>query len=585
MKSQQTILLRALTLLPKPDRKKGVFIVVLLIAASMLDFFSLASFVPVILLLINPDDSIGREVHGIMTSWIGVVDTRSLVLVLTFGALTLIFLKIRFSMWTTSQKAGYAYHVANQLAANLIARYLQFSYTRYAQADLAEETNRVTRLPLSFANNVLIPAGTFLSELVILILVVGAIAWYEQGFFLFVSLLITPMILLYVRRRRKMKKIGADFRKGYPGVLKDTLQIIEALPEIRVSGKSEFFRKRFRAAYNRLTNALSRDHTVQVGASRITEFVAAACVSALVAYALLTGMAYDKTLILLSLYAGASYRAIPSVNRMFTASLQMKSCEHIIEDLRSAWEEPQLRFVAGSGRLSFKDRIQLSGIRFSYPGQPYVFNDLSVEIKKGEKVLLTGKSGSGKTTLLLLLLRLLKENEGALLVDGEKITDAKTSGWWQTIGYIPQNPYIADGTIADNIAFGVAQDEVNHDKVRELVDMLGLSSWIGTLREKTQTNIGEKGIKISGGQRQRLAIARALYQDADLLLFDEITNQLDRETELEIMAAFDQPVLRGKTVILITHWPDLWKSFDQVYTIENGGLAKLANAEQQAYEH
>jgi ABC-type bacteriocin/lantibiotic exporter with double-glycine peptidase domain len=216
----------------------------------------------------------------------------------------------------------------------------------------------------------------------------------------------------------------------------------------------------------------------------------------------------------------------------------------------------------------------LSGISLRYGDNIPILKNASLFIRKGEKIILSGKSGTGKTTLLYLLLRFIKEQEGTISVDGVTLTDQNALAWRRNIGYVPQNPYILDASVKENIAFGVPDEQIDLNKIGEVIGMMDLGAWVDALPEKIDTVIGERGARISGGQRQRLAIARALYHDAEILLLDEVTNQLDAQTETEVMKAIDHLMSQKKTIILITHHPDLWTSFDAVYELKDGHFEK-----------
>jgi ABC-type bacteriocin/lantibiotic exporter with double-glycine peptidase domain len=229
-------------------------------------------------------------------------------------------------------------------------------------------------------------------------------------------------------------------------------------------------------------------------------------------------------------------------------------------------------FKDAGNSITFNHSIELRDISFGYEGQALILNRSSLTIRKGEKIAITGKSGVGKTSLLLILLRFLKESTGEIVIDGEKLQDADTIAWRKNIGYISQNPYFLDASVAENIAFGISADQINLKLIEELIADLDLGSWVNQLPNRLQTIIGEKGVKISGGQRQRLAIARALYQNAEVLLLDEITNQLDVESELEIIQILEKTALQKKTILMITHHVHLLTRFDRVITIEKGTI-------------
>ena len=195
-------------------------------------------------------------------------------------------------------------------------------------------------------------------------------------------------------------------------------------------------------------------------------------------------------------------------------------------------------------------------------------------MRRGEKVGLTGDSGGGKTTLLLILLRFLKETSGEILVDGHQIKDDHS--WRKLLGYVPQAPYIIDGSIAENIAFGVPAEQIDRRKIDQLLKELGLAEMVSHLPNGIDSQIGERGVKLSGGQRQRLAIARVLYADAEVLLLDEITNQVHSFMEKEILNILNKISQEKKTIIMVTHHISNAEFFDTIYALEDGVVNEMS---------
>ena len=220
----------------------------------------------------------------------------------------------------------------------------------------------------------------------------------------------------------------------------------------------------------------------------------------------------------------------------------------------------------------FERSIELKNISFQYQEGSNVLNDASLVIHKGQKVALIGKSGSGKTTILLILLQFLKPNSGKIILDGIEQGDSIT--FRNIFSYVSQSPYIMDGSIAENIAFGLTNGEINSEKIHRIIKDLDLEPMIRSFPGGLTTQIGEKGIKLSGGQRQRIAIARALYSDAEVLLFDEITNQLDKQTEKEIVNTLIKVAHQKRTILMITHHEHLLNEFDTVFSLEAGKIVE-----------
>jgi ABC-type multidrug transport system fused ATPase/permease subunit len=567
------ILSETYALLNAAQRKKGLFIVSLLVLQSLLDFFSLASFLPLIFLIVNPDLISTNYYLKSFNDYLGFTSLVSLIIFMTIAVLLFTIVKNLISVRIAKAKAGYAFGVGANLSARAVEWSLERSYLDFTKADFSQEVNLIINHPLIFANNILLPIATLLSEVLVCLLVLISMAFYDFTILLFVGVVLLPVSLLYKYHKSGLKKIKAALKEQYPLSVKYALQVTESLVEMKVLGRESFFKERFKTAHQQLMDAHTRDHVMQVSTSRLTEVIMAFVVCSLILFAVSAEQNYQQTILLLSIYASASFRIIPSVNRILQGSLQIRTHEYLLQAMRVLMNERPVQTSIVVPPTHFSEKMELRNISVRYPEGSFVLQNAGMVIHKGEKVALTGKSGEGKTTLLLVLLGFLKLNEGEIFVDGKKIESGQA--FRRMLGYVPQNPYILDGSLAENIAFGIPTKEINREKIFQLVEDLDLNGLIDQLPDGIDTRIGERGAKLSGGQRQRLAIARALYTDADILLLDEITNQVDSMMGIEIMNLLDRLVDKKQTILMVTHTIAREDFFDTVYTLEKGRLNRV----------
>ncbi len=569
---KSTLFYKTLLLLTPRQRKKGIVITFLLVVSSLLDFFSLASFVPLILLVINPSWTEGSTLVQTM----GFSSPVSFSLSLTVLVLLFIAVKTRINQWIAFRKAAYAYGVGNDLADAAITRYLRIPYHDFTHVDFAGELNRLTNVPLTFANNIIIPAGTLISETIILITLCTAIAWYQFSMFALLLLILLPAFFVYRMKRKQAAGISNKVAVVYPRLLKHTLQIVEGIIDIRSYHRESFFKRRFDEAGKEVARVFALDHTSQTATSRTTELVAAFCVCLVLAYAITVRQNQKETLLLLSLFVGVSFRIVPSVNRIFSAMHQIRTNEHVLEELPAMTDYDENALDENSLTIPFHSALLVENLSFAYPGHGKIFDNASLRIAKGETIAVTGVSGKGKTTFFLILLGLLRQQKGQILLDGKNANETNSGSWLKSFCYVPQQPYMLDASIMENIAFGTPAGEIKEEKINSILRQLELEEWISGLPDGIRTIVGEKGLKISGGQRQRLAIARGLYHDRQILLLDEVTNQLDSRTEAEIFASLKR-VAGDKTILMITHHPELLKQFDRVFEVVNGVFREISH--------
>jgi ABC-type multidrug transport system fused ATPase/permease subunit len=268
----------------------------------------------------------------------------------------------------------------------------------------------------------------------------------------------------------------------------------------------------------------------------------------------------------LSLFSIALYRLLPSVNRIVngynTLLYHHRSIDVIDEELKTTQED------LGDKIIEFKDKIELTNINFSYQ-EKEVLCGINLTINKGEKIAFIGESGSGKSTLVDLIIGLYRLNQGKLKIDNVLVDDSNLQNWRSQIGYIPQQVYLFDGTIAENVCFGRDLDKSLLEtalKQANILDFLQTKQGIKTL-------VGEGGVQLSGGQKQRVAIARALYGQPEILVLDEATSALDEETERKIMNEIYE-ISQDKTLIIIAHRLSTIKGCEKVYRIKNGLIAE-----------
>ena len=267
----------------------------------------------------------------------------------------------------------------------------------------------------------------------------------------------------------------------------------------------------------------------------------------------------------LSLFAIALYRLLPSVNRIVngynTLLYYHKSIDIVDDELKTIQED------LGNETIEFKDKIELTNVDFSYQ-EKKVLSGTNLTIKKGEKIAFIGESGSGKSTLVDLIIGLYRSNKGEIKIDSVLVNESNLQNWRSKIGYIPQQVYLFDGTIAENICFGRDLDKILLETVikqANILDFLKSKQGVNTL-------VGEGGVQLSGGQKQRVAIARALYGQPEVLVLDEATSALDEETEKKIMKEIYQ-IGQDKTLIIVAHRLGTIKGCDKIYKLENKALS------------
>jgi ABC-type bacteriocin/lantibiotic exporter with double-glycine peptidase domain len=412
---------------------------------------------------------------------------------------------------------------------------------------------------------------------------------------IFSALLIGVLVVIKYILQPVMKKAGTENQEFYSGLYKWIHQSVTGIKEIKIGAKEPYFINEYAKCGRGYVGAVQRYNLFNSTPRLLIETVA---ISALIIYIMiqaLNGRLVNDFVSAFATFAYAFMRMIPSANRInnyltsiayfepffmgVSDSLQEEIRDNNISYDEGAYEKEYLKKQAVT-KLEIKNHIVLSDITYKYPNtEVLIFDHAEMTIPIGKAVGIVGTSGSGKTTIVDILLGLLQLETGRITADGVDVS-AHYDSWLKNIGYIPQTIFMIDDSIRKNVAFGIAEEQIDDDKVWRALAEAQLDEFVSGLPEGLDSGIGERGIRISGGQRQRIGIARALYDDPEVLVLDEATSALDNDTEAAIMEQINR--LHGrKTLIIIAHRLQTIEKCDIIYRIENG----KATLEQQGKPH
>jgi len=276
-----------------------------------------------------------------------------------------------------------------------------------------------------------------------------------------------------------------------------------------------------------------------------------------------------------------SQKLLPALQQAYSSYSAIKGAEVSFYDVLNLLDQPLPEYSdqALPKPIAFKKEIKLINLNFRYTKEsPWVLKDINLSIKKGARIGFIGKTGSGKSTLLDIIMGLISPTSGELFIDKQLITSETRRSWQLHISHVPQHVYLSDSSIEENIAFGVPKEEIDLQKVREVAQQAKIADLINGWQEGYQTSVGERGVKLSGGQRQRIGIARALYKQADVLIFDEATSALDNETEQAIMKSIEG-LDKELTILIIAHRLTTLKNCDKIVRLGKNNTAQILNYE------
>jgi ABC-type multidrug transport system fused ATPase/permease subunit len=378
--------------------------------------------------------------------------------------------------------------------------------------------------------------------------------------------------LLSLFLKRKLKRNSQRIAVGQTQVVKALQEGLGGIRDVLLDGTQPVYCSVFNQASQQLRQAQGNNQFLAGSPRFAMESLGMVLIAALAYVLSLQSGGVATALPVLGALALGAQRLLPALQQAYNswATIQSSHASLLATVELLDQQVPAELLLAPPAPLRFADAIQFQGVKFRYaPGGPWVINGIDLAIRKGEKVAFIGSTGSGKSTTLDLLMGLINPNEGRFLLDSRPLSQNQVRAWQRTVAHVPQSIFLADATIAQNIALCVPAAEIDMERVRRAAAQAQIAGFIESHARGYDAIVGERGVRLSGGQRQRIGIARALYKEADVLVFDEATSALDNTTEQAVMEAI-QGLGQHLTIILIAHRLTTVRSCDKIFQLESG---------------
>jgi ABC-type multidrug transport system fused ATPase/permease subunit len=562
---------RVILLLTPSERRRGVFLAVLSIFGAIVDVMGLAALVPVMLAATDPGFVQKNAFMARLYAAGGFASMGSFMVALSVALLLVFIFKGLVGIYLYHVQSRYAFGVGTDIARRQFIKFYNRGFTHFQNTNSAEVMNQVMNIPTFFTSSVLVSAINFFVEtLVILFILIGIALTDYRLLFLLSAVLIPAGFLTYNGTKNHLVKLGREQSSLYNASHSKLVQSIFGYADVRINNKEEVFLNDFVQAHSRLNRNNQLRYLIGLIPTKSLEVIAVLGITITFVYTYLITKDPEQLYSFIAVFAAAAFRLLPSLNRILTAVMGMKSHQFALESLENGGLPEELDDMEIK-HIPFNDKIEFRNVSFRYnDSASHALHNLNLKVRKGEKVGIIGTSGSGKTTLMNILLRFLVEQEGGLYVDGYKIERKDRRSWREMVGYVKQDVYLMDASLRENIAFGVAPDEIDDARVLAAAEAASLSEFIQGLPQGILTNVGEHGSKISGGQKQRIGIARALYANSKVLVFDEATSALDNETEQSITDSIENLV--GQTIFVVAHRVTSLRFCDRIIDLRNGEL-------------
>ncbi len=568
---------KLLQLLTPRERRRLGFVFLGVLGRALLEVVGVASVMPFLSVVGNPEMVQENAVLNWLFTTLGFASVNRFLLFLGFIVLIVLVSANAFAILAEWALYRFSWMRNHSLSRRLLAGYLAKPYVFFLGQSSATLGRNILAETQHLVRGMIIPGMQFLASAAVVICILA---------FLFVvdPVLAALAILamggaygtIYLLVRQRLRRLGEARVEANNQRFKVSGEAFGAVKLLKLTGRERQAVDTFTRASYRFSSAMASREVISHVPRYALDAVAFGGLLVVVLYLLATRGDLGQVLPLMGVFAMAGYRLLPALQRVFRGVTQIRfhqaALNALYEDLRAvSGDVPQSTHTVEP--LPLTEVLQLREVSFRYPSAEFpVVQNLTMTVEVGTSIALVGKTGAGKTTIADLFLGLLRPDAGALYVDGQEITDELLPRWQRTLGYVPQEIYLTDDTVAANIAFAVPKKEVDMQAVERAARIANIHAFIDNeLPHGYDTHVGERGVRLSGGERQRIGIARALYHDPQVLVLDEATSALDGATETAVFQAIDN-VAKEKTLIIIAHRLTTVRGCHAVYLLDRGQI-------------
>lgn len=553
-------------------------LLLLIIIGSFFEMLGVTVFMPFIELIMNSES---LQTNELLIRLFSLFHASTLEGCISILAVIIIFFYIIKNIYLTFMQnciLNFSYKTRMKLATRLLATYMNEPYSFHLNKNAAE-LQRSLQVDANQFMLLLNGVLQFIAEITVCIAIGLFLFHTSHSITVIVAGLLVFCVGLYFEVSKKVSLRLGEQNQNYNAKLMQWInQSLGGIKEVKVLEREGYFVKAYRENYKKLIKGAKTNEMLATVPKYITETVVMSGLLLAIVFKLYFGHGEIATFIpQLTAFALAAFRLLPSIGKINAYINNIMYClpslELIYNDFKDVEghtfiEEKEDKTL---NKYRFVKEVSINNIVYKYPNtEVNVINNVSFKIPKGKTVAFIGSSGAGKTTMADIILGLLPPTSGTITVDGWNIFEHMHE-WHKMLGYIPQSIYLSDDSILNNVAFGIDEDKIDIEAVREALRKAQLLEYVESLPDGLNTFVGDRGVRLSGGQRQRIGIARALYHNPDILVLDEATSALDNETEQAVMESIEN--LQGlKTMIIIAHRLTTIKKADLILSVEKGSM-------------
>jgi ABC-type multidrug transport system fused ATPase/permease subunit len=570
------VIRKLFSLITPYQRKRFYKLQILVVIMSFMEIIGVTSIIPFMALVGDPSQLKQDTIIAKAYLSSGIASEQEFLFLLGLFVLGMLFVSSVISMLTIWRLAIFGSRIGIELADTLYIHYLKQDWLFHSAGSSAQLTKKVSQEALRVSRGLVMPLMSINSRFLFIIFMSSSILFYDPGVAIVgLSIFVFAYLVLYKFVRQRLHNNGIAISEAHEDRFRLMNEGFGGIKDVLLLGRDNDFINRFTKSGKAFASSQGSTETLVHVPRYLMELIAFGSMITLLLY-LIVNHEGDLGMILpiISVYALATFKLMPALQQIYmnigNIKANISAFESIQLDLENSIKADLKASTPKNGFLYPAEKISLENITFTYPGKVEpALEKINISISAKNIIGIVGPSGAGKSTLIDIMLGLLIPQQGNLKVDDSIITSENNRLWQNSIGYVAQSIFLSEGTIVQNVAFGIPEEHVDLDKVKSALKLACLNEFIESLDEGIYTRVGERGVQLSGGQRQRVGIARALYHQAEVLIFDEATSSLDGITEKMIMESIDQ--LSGKkTIIMIAHRLKTIKNCDKIFFLANG---------------
>ena len=542
-----------------------------MIIASLAEIISIGAILPFLGILTAPEQVYQYPLMQPVIQILALTEPRQLILPLTILFITAALLAgvIRLTLLYAMTRLSYA--TGADLSINIYRRTLYQAYEVHVSRNSSEVINGIITKTNTVIGGVISPTLNLVSSIILLVGIMGALFAINTTIALSASICFGLLYWVVIRyTKTHLKDNSKTIADQSTQMIKSLQEGLGGIRDVLIDGTQQFYCKLYRNADLPLRRASGNNEFISGSPRYAMEAIGMTLIAGL-AYLMTQQESEMLTAIpVLGALALGAQRLLPALQQAYASYSTIKGSKSSFEDVLNLLDQPLPEYADQPlpESIPFAKEIKLNNLNFRYTeDSTWILKNINLCLKKGSRIGFMGVTGSGKSTLLDIIMGLLPPTEGGLIIDNQTINNKNRRAWQAHIAHVPQSIYLSDGTIEENIAFGIEKKLIDYQRVKKAAQQAQIAESIEQWKDGYKTFVGERGIRLSGGQRQRIGIARALYKQADVLIFDEATSALDNETEQAVMDAIED-LSEDVTILIIAHRLTTLKGCDEIIKLE-----------------